>query len=108
MSFGADLSFADPNRGTFPGLDCLALAERQGVPTVTADRRLHGRCMAGAAVRWGSDQTAGGQDWRARALTLTPDVPGTRDHFSDQAETQCEGETKGRSEPHGRVAGSAK
>ena len=53
MSLGAELNFADPKLGTFPGLDCLALAERQGVPMVTADRRLHGRCMAVAAVRWG-------------------------------------------------------
>ena len=53
----------------------------------------------------GADQTAGGQDWRARALTLTPEVPGTRGHFGEQAKTQCEGETQGRSEPDWRVAG---
>ena len=35
--------------------DCfyLALAERAGVPMVTADRRLHARCLAVDAARWG-------------------------------------------------------
>ena len=56
----------------------------------------------------GADQTAGGQDWRAWALTLKPEEPGARGHFSDQAETQCEGETQGRSGPDWRVAGAKK
>ena len=38
-----------------PAYDCfyLALAEREGVPMVTADRRLHARCLALDAARWG-------------------------------------------------------
>ena len=38
-----------------PAYDCfyLALAERAGVPMVTADRRLHARCLAVDAARWG-------------------------------------------------------
>ena len=38
-----------------PAYDCfyLALAEREGVPMVTADRRLHARCLAVDGARWG-------------------------------------------------------
>ena len=38
-----------------PAYNCfyLALAEREGVPMVTADRRLHARCLALDAARWG-------------------------------------------------------
>ena len=39
-----------------PAYDCfyLALAQRAEVPMVTADRRLHARCLAVDAARWGA------------------------------------------------------
>jgi predicted nucleic acid-binding protein len=38
-----------------PAYDCfyLALAQRADAPLVTADRRLHARCHAADALRWG-------------------------------------------------------